>query len=191
VSKTHAIFVTGDGHTLYATNFTTKELVVLDAKTGGVQWRLGLDGNPSEALVTNDQKFAYVSIRSKDAVAVVDLAKRTVIAEPFIGSQPDTLQLAPDGKRLVVTLRGTPAQISTMEIPSRHVNLVNLAGTTTGHHWLSSNGRYPFVAIEGPGGLAVVDNETGQTKATFAYPGGGKPHGVFFWPSGGDPSSSD
>ena len=57
--------------------------------------------------------------------------------------------------------------------------------TTTGHHWLSKNGRLTYVAVENPGGLAVVDNETGAVVADYAYPnppGGNRPHGVFFEP---------
>ena len=191
VAKTHAVYVTDDGATLYATDFATNELVVLDAQTGAIEWRLHLSGSPSEALVTSDRKTAYVSIRSRDSVAVIDLQSHSLIAEKWVGTMPDTLQLTPDGKRLVVTLRGTPAQISVLDTSSLETNLIDLAGSTTGHHWLSAGGRYSFVAVEGPGGLALVDNETGRTVTTFAYPGGGKPHGVFFWPQGGDENASD
>ena len=68
-----------------------------------------------------------------------------------------------------------------------------MAGATTGHQWLTPNGRYSFVAVEGPGSLAIVDNRTGLTAATYPYPGGGKPHGMFFEPSdeGDDASPAD
>lgn len=191
VAKTHAVYVTDDGATLYATDFATNELVALGAATGAVEWRLHLTGSPSEALVTSDRKTAYVSIRSRNSVAVIDLGSHALVAEKWVGTMPDTLQLMPDGKHLVVTLRGTPAQISILDTGSLETNLIALTGTTTGHHWLSASGRYSFVAIEGPGGLALVDNATGRTVTTFAYPGGGKPHGVFFWPQGGDDSGSD
>jgi YVTN family beta-propeller protein len=182
-SKTHAVFVSRDGNTLYATNFATKELVVLDAHSGAVLWRLPFDGSPSEAFLSKDGETAYVSIRSRNAVAVVDLKSRTVVAEPFIGVEPDTLQLTPNGKELVVALRGTPAEISLLDTRTLGVRFIDLAGATTGHEWLTPNGRYSFVAVEGPGSLAIVDNRTGLTAATYPYPGSGKPHGVFFEPS--------
>ena len=105
--------------------------------------------------------------------------------EAVIGTQPDTLQLA--RHTLVVTLRGTPAQVSLLDTRSFAVQLVNVTGhTTTGHHWLSRTGRFSYVAVENPGGLAVIDNETGVLVAEYAYPnppGGTRPHGVFFAPS--------
>lgn len=55
------------------------------------------------------------------------------------------------------------------------------AGTTAGHEWLSANGRYTFAAFEGPGaGVAVVDNKAHAVVATYPYPGGGRPHGVYY-----------
>ena len=181
-SKTHAVFVSRDGNTLYATNFKTNELVVLDAHTGAVLWRLAFDGSPSEALLSKDEERVYVSIRSRNAVAVVDLRSRTVVAEPWIGIEPDTLRLTPNGKTLVVALRGTPAEISLLDTRTLAMRLFDLAGATTGHEWLTPNGRYSFVAVEGPGSLAIVDNRTGLTAASYQYPGGGKPHGVFYQP---------
>ena len=108
---------------------------------------------------------------------------------------PDTLQLTPDKQLLVVTLRGTPAQISLLDAKTFTVQLVSIPGhTTTGHHWLSKNGRLTFVAVESPGGLAVVDNETGAVVADYPYPnppGGNRPHGVFFQPQQLDEDGGD
>jgi hypothetical protein len=74
------------------------------------------------------------------------------------------------------------------------VQLVNIPGhLTTGHHWLSRNGRLTFVAVEAPGCLAV-DNETGTVVADYPYPnppGGNRPHGVFFQPGQLDEEGDD
>jgi hypothetical protein len=99
---------------------------------------------------------------------------------------PDTLRLSNDGATLVVTLRGNPAQISLLDTHSFAVQIVNIPGhTTTGHHWLSANGKYTFVAVESPGGLAVVDNNSGAVLADYPYPtppGGSRAHGVYYVP---------
>jgi hypothetical protein len=69
------------------------------------------------------------------------------------------------------------------------VQIVNIPGhTTTGHHWLSADGKYSFVAVESPGGVAVIDNRTGGVIADYPYPnppGGSRPHGVFYQPRKG------
>lgn len=62
----------------------------------------------ASALLTKDEETAYVSIRSRNALAVIDLESRTVVAEPWIGKEPDTLQLTPNGETLVVALRVRP-----------------------------------------------------------------------------------
>ena len=183
-ARVHAVWVSADGHTLYVTNSGLNEIAALDALTGEPRWAMTVGANPSEILVTNDEKTAYVSVRNENRVRVIDLATRTITGEVFVGNQPDTLRLSPNGKTLVVTLRGTPAQVAVVDVfKGLSSSLVNIAGTTTGHHWLSANGHYSFVAVEGPGGVAVVDNRTLEVVSTYAYPGGGKPHGVFYEPS--------
>jgi hypothetical protein len=65
-------------------------------------------------------------------------------------------------------------------------------GTTAAHQFLSANGRFTFVAFEGPGaGVAVVDNATRSVVATYPFPTcrpsdnycdpmGGRPHGIYY-----------
>jgi YVTN family beta-propeller protein len=182
-ARTHAVFVSRDGRTLYATNAgTANEIVALDAQTGAFRWSLPIGNNPSEIVVTNDERTAYVSVRNENVVKVVDLRTRTILAAVPIGAAPDTLRLTDDGKMLVVALRGTPAQISLLSTRTLAVSPVMLDGSTTGHHWLSSAGRFSYVALVGPptSGLAVVDNEAGRPVATWGYPGAISPHGVYY-----------
>jgi len=103
-----------------------------------------------------------------------------------IATMLNTHQLSNDSRLLVVTLRGTPAQISLLDTDTFAVQIVNIPGhTTTGHHWLSANSKFTFVAVENPAGLAVVDNETGGVVSDYPYPnppGGTRAHGVFYQP---------
>ena len=73
-------------------------------------WEVPVGPRPSEVLVTNDGKTAYVTIRNENSVRVLDVSgeRPSRIAEVAIGTQPDTMRLTPDGKTLVVGLRGTP-----------------------------------------------------------------------------------
>jgi YVTN family beta-propeller protein len=182
-TRTHALSVTQDGKMLFTANQVVNEIGVLDALSGAIEWSLPVGGMPSEALSTTDGKVAYVSLRNDIKVQVVDLERRAIVAEVVVGNQPDTLLLTPDGRTLVVTLRGNPAQIAIVDTANNlAVSQVNIGGTLAGHHWLSEDGRYSFVAVEGPASVAVVDNQTGAVVATYAYPGGGRPHGIFYEP---------
>jgi DNA-binding beta-propeller fold protein YncE len=193
-ARTHAVFVTPNGKDLYAANTRairtqTGDVAHIDEGSGELLCNTEVGIDPSEILVTPDGTRGYVSVRGENKVKELDLRGDCPLLtgrEAVVGTQPDTLQLSHDGDTLVVTLRGTPAQISLLDTHSFVVQPVGIPGhTTTGHHWLSQNGEFSFVAVENPGGLAVVDNDTGQVVADYPYPnppGGNRPHGVFFVP---------
>jgi DNA-binding beta-propeller fold protein YncE len=193
-ARTHAVWITRDGNDLYATNSRADrtqpgDVAHLDARTGELLCNTTVGPDPSEILVTPDGRTGFVSVRRENRIKELDLARACPVLtgrEAVIGVMPDTLQLTNDGKTLVVTLRGTPAQISLLDTETFAVQIVNVPGhSTTGHHWLSANGKYTFVAVESPGGLAVVDNESGAVVADYPYPnppGGSRPHGVFYEP---------
>ena len=193
-ARTHAVWITRDGKELYATNTRVNRAEVgdvakLNAVTGELLCNTEVGTDPSEVLVTPDSRTAYVTVRRENKVKELDLTgdcPALTGREAVVGTQPDTLQLTNDGRTLVVTLRGTPAQISLLDTETFLATIVTIPGhTTTGHHWLSANGKYSFVAVEGPAGVVIVDNETGATLADYPYPtppGGSRAHGVFYSP---------
>jgi DNA-binding beta-propeller fold protein YncE len=191
-ARTHAVWITRDGRDLYTTNTRAArtdpgDVGHLDARSGRLLCNTDVGVDPSEILVAPSGRRGYVSVRGENKIKELDLrgrCPRLTGREAVIGTQPDTLQLT--RHTLVVTLRGNPAQISLLDTRSFTVQPVNIPGhTTTGHHWLSRDGRFSFVAVESPGGLAVVDNDSGAVVADYSYPnppGGNRPHGVFFTP---------
>jgi YVTN family beta-propeller protein len=198
-AKTHAVWISRGGHTLYAVNSEADTFTALDARTGTPRWfDVPVGDQPSEVLVTPNASTAYVSIRGEDKIGIFSLAgaKPRKVGEVVVGDQPDTLQLTPDRRTLVVATRGTftlpggpAARVDLVDTQSLRVTPVFIQGaTTTGHQWLSPDGRYTYVAIESapglafPPGVAVIDNRGAAVVATWAYPGGGRPHGVYFEP---------
>ena len=121
-----------------------------------------------------------MSVQNENLIKIVDVSRAVpkVTGQVGIGVQPDTLSLTPDRRTLVVGLRGTPATMALLDTRSLTVRHVSLSGTTTGHQWLSANGRYTFIAVERPGGVATVDNRMGEQIDLFPYEGGAQPHGV-------------
>jgi DNA-binding beta-propeller fold protein YncE len=184
-AKTHAVDVTDNGKYLYATNEVANSISKLDAGTGELLWEVEIGNRPSEILVDHADKIAYVSVRNEDAIKIVDVSGDDPVVGPTvaIGTQPDTLQLTNDGKMLVVGLRAIP-QMALMDTETLAVRPVTVPGHgISGHEWLSANGKYTFIALESPGSLAVIDNETGETLRDTPYPTGlPRPHGVFYEP---------
>ena len=194
LAKTHAVWITNDGKDLYATNEGSTQSAVgtlskLDARTGDRVWEIPIGRRPSEVLVTPDGKTAYVTIRLDNQVKVLDVsgAEPVPLGETLIGTQPDTMQITNDGRTLVVGLRSIP-QMALMDTETLAVRPVAFPGySISGHEWLSANGKYTFIALESPatirpGGIGVVDNDSGDVKTVWTYPGGLWPHGVFYEP---------
>jgi YVTN family beta-propeller protein len=187
-ARTHAVWISQNNQTLYAANsMGANEITAVDIASNTILWTLPVGLTPSEVVVTRNEKTAYVSVRGENKLKVIDLERRQIVDEIIVGTMPDTLRLTSNEKQLIVTLRGNPAQISLVNVfQTLSVQLVDIVpGTITGHHWLSQNGRYSFVAVENPGSLAVVDNRTGLVAATYIYPGAtpaNRPHGVFYEP---------
>jgi DNA-binding beta-propeller fold protein YncE len=194
-ARTHAVWITRDGKDLYATNSRANRAEVgdvakLNAVTGELLCNTLVGADPSEILVAPDGGIGYVSVRRENMIKELDLrgaCPALTGRQALVGTQPDTLQLTNDRETLVVTLRGTPAQITLLDTATFEVRIIDIQGhATTGHHWLSANGKYSFVAVESPAGIAVIDNRTGETLDTYAYPnppGGARAHGVFYVPS--------
>ena len=140
-----------------------------------------------ELVVTHDNKTAYVSRRTANRLAVIDLENQTYHDVLTLG-MPDTLRLSANEKLLTVGLRTMPAQIAvvdttTLDELSPTFQLVNLSlpaetATTGGHQWTSPSGRYTFASYEGTNpGVAVIDHNAGNVVVQrLSYPG--RPHGV-------------
>jgi DNA-binding beta-propeller fold protein YncE len=197
-ARTHATWITRDSRYVYATNTrvnradATGNVAKVDAGNGALLCNTTVGSDPSEVLTTPNGMTGYVTVRGEDVVKELDLSGPCPVLTgraAFVGDMPDTLQLTNDLRTLVVALRDTTgARVALLDTDTFVATIVEIPGhRTTGHHWLSANGRYSFVAIEnasGPGGLAVVDNQSGAAIAYYPYPnpGGTRPHGVFFVP---------
>jgi DNA-binding beta-propeller fold protein YncE len=180
--RVHAGVFSNDERTLYLANEGANEVVALDPRTGFVFWRMTVPA-AHELAVTHNEKWAFVSRRTANKLAVINLENQTFTDVLTLGL-PDTLELSANEKLLTVGLRTSPAQMAVVDTQTFAYELVNLSpvgGATTiaGHQWTSPNGRYTFAAFEGgtSPGVSVIDHRAGnQVIQTLAYPG--RPHGV-------------
>lgn len=180
--RVHAAVFSQDGQTLYLASDATNEVIAIDARTGHIWWRMNVPG-AHELAIAHNGKSAYVSRRSANRLAVIDLENQTYEDVLTLGL-PDTLRLSADEKLLTVGLRTAPAQLAVVNTETFAYELVTLSApgeitTIAGHQWTSPSGRYTFAAFEGGAnpGVAVVDHFAGNAVIqTLAYPG--RPHGV-------------
>jgi DNA-binding beta-propeller fold protein YncE len=181
--RVHAAVFSKNGNTLYLASDASNEIIAMDPRTGGVLWRMPVPG-AHELVVTHDGKRAFVSRRTVNRLAIINLEDP---AQPYQDvltlTLPDTLELSANEKLLTVGLRSSPAQVAIVDTttfgPPQLVTLSSEVGTVAGHQWTSPSGRETFAAFEGGTnpGVAVIDHAAGhQVVQKFAYPG--RPHGV-------------
>jgi outer membrane protein assembly factor BamB len=180
--RVHAGVFSQDGNTLYLTSDASSEVIALDPRTGDVFWRMTVPG-AHELVVTNNGKAAYVSRRTANRLAIINLEEHTYQDLLTLGL-PDSLELSANEKLLTVGLRTMPGQIAVVDTETMNYQLVNLgvAGETTtlgAHQWTSPSGRYTFAVYEGGAnpGVAVIDHFSGhEVVQRLSYPG--RPHGI-------------
>ena len=80
-----------------------------------------------ELAVTHNGKTAYVSRRTANRLAVIDLENQTFEDVLTLGL-PDTLRLSANEKLLTVGLRTSPAQLAVVDTETFTYDLVNLSG---------------------------------------------------------------
>jgi DNA-binding beta-propeller fold protein YncE len=184
--RIHAGVFSQDERTLYLTSDATNEVIAIDPRDGLVLWRMTVPG-AHELAVTHNEKKAYVSRRTANRLAVIDLEDHT-FADVLTLGLPDSLRLSANERLLTVGLRTTPAQVAvvytdTLLDQAVQYQIVDLAPgeptTLAAHQWTSPSGRYTFAAFEGgPNpGVSVIDHFAGnQVVQRLGYPG--RPHGV-------------
>ena len=132
-ARTHAVWLTRDDEDLYTANTRVDrseggDVGHIDARTGELLCNTPVGIDPSEVIATPDGATGLRVGPGREQGAELDLTGRCpqlTGREAIVGTQPDTLQLTPDGGTLVVTLRGTPAQISLLDTATFTATLVH------------------------------------------------------------------
>ena len=115
--RVHAGVFAKDGQTLYLANEGANQVMAMDPRSGFVFWRMAVPG-AHELAVTHDGKRAYVSRRSANKLAVIDLENQTFTDVLSLGL-PDTLALSANERLLTVGLRTSPAQLAVVDTGAR------------------------------------------------------------------------
>ena len=169
---------------IYVAHETGDEVTAIDADTGAIEFTVGGILQPSEVLPDRKGRL-YVSARGEGKIKVIDLKSRSVVADVAVGAQPETMLLTRDRRTLIVTMRGTPAQLAFVDTRSLTLTgVVQLGGADTFGDLaaMSKDGRFVYATFDrgttGVGGVAVVDVRRREVVDIWSYPGIGRPHGI-------------
>jgi len=187
LARSHGPRPSRNGHTLYVAHDTGNELTAVDLETGSIDFSATPIPRAEEAIATRDGHHLWVSSRGDGTVKRIDLRGQSAIVSVPVGVQPESVMLAPPSDRtLIVSLRGSPATLAFVDTDALQVeSAVQIGGVGTFGDLavLSRDGHFVYATFDataaGTGGVAVVDVRSRQVVATWAYPAGGRPHGIW------------
>jgi DNA-binding beta-propeller fold protein YncE len=164
------------------------EVTGVDRRDGGIDFSVAPILRAEEAVATRGSRKPrlWVSSRGDGTVKRIDLATSAITGSVAVGVQPESVMLTPSERTLVVSLRGTPATLAfvdTRNLTLRGTVQIGGVGTFGDLAVMSDDGRYVYATFDsgatGTGGVAVVDVRDRRVIDTWAYPGTGRPHGIW------------
>ena len=166
---------------------TGDELSGIDAETGNIDVSVAPILRAEEAVATRSGNELWVSSRGDGTVKRIDLRTNTITDSVAVGVQPESVLLTPNERTLVVSLRGSPATLAFVDTVDRALIgtvLIAGAGTFGDLAVMTNDGQYVYATFDagttGQGGVAVVRVKTREVVDTWAYPGTGRPHGLWY-----------
>ena len=188
------------GWLAYVSNEDSNELTIIDTGTDSVVATVPVGTRPRGVKVSRDGKTVFVALsgspkcppsmpdaeceklkvdKSKDGIAVMDAATRSVTKVLPGGSDPETFDISADGKLLFVSNEDA-GTASIVEIVSGTVRSTVKTGREPEGVTVSPDGKTVWITGETDHDLTVIDAETGMKATSIVV--GLRPRGIAFLP---------
>src|SRR5213595_4156192 len=145
--------------------------------------------------------FVYVSNERSGDISVIDGATDAVVATFIAGKRPRGIHAAPDGRRVFVTLSGSPRMAPGLDenrAPADKradgLGVIDSAARKLIDHWhvgsdpeqfaISRDGKFAFIANEDDASASIVDLNSGQPRGKVKV--SAEPEGVAVNPTNGE-----
>ena len=187
-ARSHGLTVSRDGATVFVAHDTGDVLTAVDTATGTLDFSVGPIPRAEESVLSRYGTYVWVSSRGQGTVKRIKIGRNAPPDSVTVGSltsQPESIMLTPSEETVVVFLRGAPASLAFVNAKTLTLEgTLPIAETAGDLAVMTPDGKYVFATfdagITGTGGVAVVHVRTRQVVDTWAYPGTGRPHGVWF-----------
>ena len=186
-ARSHAPYPSLTGETVHVAHDLGDQVSGIDAVTGNIDFSIAPILRAEEVIPTRLGNHLWVSSRGDGTVKRIDLDTNRATASVAVGDQPESVMLTPNDLTLVTSLRGSPASLAFVD--TTNLSLLGRiqiggAGTFGDLAVITGDGRYVYATfdagVDGTGGVAVVDVQKRKVEATWAYPGIGRPHGIWY-----------
>jgi DNA-binding beta-propeller fold protein YncE len=154
-------------------NFGADSVSILDL-AGQVLGDVSLAGEPSAVVVTEDRAYVATACPNHDAVSVIDLDTRTVIATFPVAFGVTALAASPDGKRVYAgRTADNGVDITVIDVVAERVGTIDVGhGPAAGLDALrvDPNGKRLYAAVTDASGsrLVILDTETSRVQRVVA-----------------------
>lgn len=139
--------------------------------------------SPTWAAPTPDGGRIYVMCNRTDEIVEVDRARWEVTRRWAAPRAPYNAEVTPDGRRLVVTQKGSGAVSIWDTKTAERLALIPTVRKVTHGVTIPPDGRYAFISVEGvggePGAVDVIDLQT--LKKVGSVDVGKQAGGIIFW----------
>ncbi|MBA2413596.1 MAG: beta-propeller fold lactonase family protein, partial [Burkholderiaceae bacterium] len=190
------------GELAYVTNEDSQELTVIDTRTDSVVARIPVGTRPRGVRIAPDGRTVFVALsgspkcpptmpdeeceklasdKSKDGVAVVDVATSKVMRILPGGSDPETFDISQDGSTLFVSNEDAHTA-SIVDIASGKVRSTVAVGKEPEGVRLQPDGSVVWITGETDHNLTLIDTKTGKVVETIQV--GKRPRDLAFSPDG-------
>jgi DNA-binding beta-propeller fold protein YncE len=185
-ARTHAVFPTPDGERIFVAHDTGNEVSGVDVETANIFLSVSPIVRAEEVVATRFGDQLWVSSRGEGTVKRIDIATQAITGSVAVGVQPESVMLTPNERTLAVSLRGMPAALAFVDTARPElIGTVQIgpAGSNGDLAVMTNNGHYVYATFDagagGTGGVALVDVRTRTVVRDWAYPGTGRPHGIW------------
>ena len=190
------------GLVAYVTNEGSEELTIIDTRTDSAVATIPVGTRPRGVRVSPDGKTVFVALsgsprcpptmpdeeceklkadKSKDGVAVVDAASRTVSRVLPGGSDPETFDLSRDGATLFVSNEDA-GTASIVDVASGKIrSTVNVGAEPEGVR-VTPDGNHVWVTGETAHNVTIIDTRSGKVLGHIEV--GRRPRSLAFTPDG-------
>ncbi len=175
VGKTpNGVALTPDDRLLLVAVYDENRVVVIDSSTQSVVGSIAVP-KPHTVAVSPDGKFAYVTVQEPGhfALALIDLAARTVVRTLALEKTPRDGEFGYDGKKFYFTQAGVN---SVQVLDPASGKIVAQIPTGASPHFVGypSGSAFGMAVVQGPGQLSLFDPATNKPARDIAV--GKQPH---------------
>lgn len=175
----HMVLVSNDGERLYTANIESKNVSVLDRRTGELLTQVPCGEGVEGMAFTPDTKHLWAANQTGGSITIIDVATHTAVATFPCPGMPVRIRFTKDGAMALVPSWTEKGELIIIDVASRtEIKRVPAGGYAIGVE-ITPDGRRAFVGCEHEDGVHVIDMATLTVEAVIKTGNGPDPMAIW------------